>query len=225
MLGVFQPWEEEGFVWRTCWKSPLMSPLRTLRLVRRRRRDWSRGMFCDWDLENKITVIIIMIIIITTLNWSKAGRLLGEMRCHYFPCVLAHWPGPWGSLGREICVDTYLVLLGGVGACFPGFPPPAAPLLSWTTVDLLDRMAEAGGAGPDPGSDAPRGEGRESSRGGRTFLLGNMGVWLELLEGGRNSASTSSVMEDSCKIKYCYYWVGGQQDDAADKFWRIMSKS
>ena len=76
---------------------------------------------------------------------------------------------------REICVNTYLVLLGGVGACFPGFPPPAAPRLSWTTVDLLDKMAEAG-AGPDPGRDTPRGDGRESSRGCLTFLLGRRGV-------------------------------------------------
>ena len=76
---------------------------------------------------------------------------------------------------REISLCSYLVLLGGVGACFPGFPPPAAPRLSWTTVDLLERMAEAG-AGPDPGSDAPRGDGSESSRGCRAFLLGNIGV-------------------------------------------------
>ena len=64
-----------------------------------------------------------------------------------------------------------------MGACFPGLPAaPAAPLLSWTTVDLLERMAEAG-AGPEPGSEeAPRGDGRESSRGGRAFLLGNIGV-------------------------------------------------
>ena len=78
---------------------------------------------------------------------------------------------------REERGETYLVLLGGVGACFPGLPAaPAAPLLSWTTVDLLERMAEAG-AGPEPGSEeAPRGDGRESSRGGRAFLLGNIGV-------------------------------------------------
>ena len=65
-------------------------------------------------------------------------------------------------------VRTHLVLLGGVGACLPALPPPAAPRLSWTTVDLLDMMAEAG--------TPPRGEGRESSRGGRDFLVGSIGV-------------------------------------------------
>ena len=91
------------------------------------------------------------------------------MRGYYFQSVgtltrAVRWPGE-----RDLCQHyTYLVLLGGVGACFPGFPPPAAPRLSWTTVDLLDMMAEAG--------TPPRGEGRESSRGGRDFLVGSIGV-------------------------------------------------
>lgn len=51
---------------------------------------------------------------------------------------------------------THLVLLGGVGACLPALvcppPPAAAPLLSWTRVDLLVRMAEAGlGESEEPG--------------------------------------------------------------------------
>ena len=98
------------------------------------------------------------------------------MRGYYFQSVgtltrAVRWPGE-----RDLCQHyTYLVLLGGVGACFPGFPPPAAPRLSWTTVDLLDKMAEAG-AGPEPGRETPRGEGRESSRGCLAFLLGSTGV-------------------------------------------------
>jgi hypothetical protein len=50
---------------------------------------------------------------------------------------------------------------------------------------------------PPPESMSPRGEGRDSSRGFRSFLLARMGVWLEAEEAGRSSASTSSVMEDS----------------------------
>ena len=94
---------------------------------------------------------------------------------------------------------TYLVLLGGVGACLPALvgPPPPAPRRSCTRVDLLVRMAEEGPGDRDEGTGAPRGEGRDSSLGGRIFLVGNTGVWLELVEPGRNSASTSSVMEDS----------------------------
>ena len=51
---------------------------------------------------------------------------------------------------------THLVLLGGVGACLPALacppPPPVAPRLSWTRVDLLVRMAEAGlGEREEPG--------------------------------------------------------------------------
>ena len=72
--------------------------------------------------------------------------------------------------------ETYLVLLGGVGACFPCFPPPAAPLLSCTTVDLLERMAEAGVGTEDGRETPPLGEGRESSLGGLAFLLGSTGV-------------------------------------------------
>ena len=101
--------------------------------------------------------------------------------------------------GGEI---THLVRFGGVGACLPALF--ACTLLNWTTVERLERIAEAG-AGPwdDPGrgtrvSGTPRGEGSESSLGWRTFLLGSMGVWLEPLDGGRSSASTSSVMDDSC---------------------------
>lgn len=76
---------------------------------------------------------------------------------------------------------THLVLLGGVGACLPALvcppPPPAAPRLSWTRVDLLVRMAEAGlGEREEPGMATPRGEGSESSLGGRIFLEGNIGV-------------------------------------------------
>ena len=70
-------------------------------------------------------------------------------------------------------------------------------------MERLERIAEAG-AGPwdEPGrgtllSGTPRGEGNESSRGWRSFLLGSIGVWLDPLEGGRSSASTSSVMDDS----------------------------
>ena len=58
----------------------------------------------------------------------------------------------------------------------------------------------------------PRGDGRESSRGTRAPLLfwregllrlGKIGVWwwLEPEDGGRNSASTSSVIDDSFKQK------------------------
>ena len=48
-------------------------------------------------------------------------------------------------------------------------------------------------------SGTPLGDGNESSLGWRTFLLGRIGVWLEVepLEGGRSSASTSSVIDDS----------------------------
>ena len=74
-------------------------------------------------------------------------------------------------------------------------------------MDRLERMAEAGvePGWDDPGrgirpvllSGTPLGDGNESSRGWRTFLLGRIGVWLEPLDGGRSSASTSSVIDDS----------------------------
>ena len=91
--------------------------------------------------------------------------------------------------------------LGGVGACLPALL--AWTLLNWTTVERLERIAEAGvGPWDEPGrgirlSGTPRGDGNESSLGWRTFLLGSIGVWLEPLEGGRSSASTSSVIDDS----------------------------
>lgn len=79
-------------------------------------------------------------------------------------------------------------------------PPRAccapAPLRSCTSVDRVDMMAELG-PGDSEAAAAWRGEGSESSRGGRTFLEGSTGVWLEPALVGRSSASTSSVMEDS----------------------------
>ena len=144
--------------------------------------------------------------------WAKHG-VFGK----YFEIVgtrhrtrdVSYWEKPC-LMDHNIIIRSYLVLLGGVGACLaPGFSAgpgwPAAARRSWTSVDLLDMMAEAG-PGEDPGHGADLGEGRESSRGGLSlvFLVGSIGVWLELLDGGLSSASTSSVMEDSWNRKKYY---------------------